>query len=203
MDRIGSIDEALIKKTILRAMLDDNASQTISETHLALAREEGFRRSLEMHQMIGRSSIGTILFMERCSLTLDMKLAADRSQATSLKKAIDQVGAARNMLSQTESSDEYKKMVEDLPPQEKEKDLPYDTVRRFFSSHTTRLQKRIKYELNASEGQQAILKQRLKNIRQAETKYIGIQRQILGGDRKPAKDYTKMPPLSSDPITKI
>lgn len=198
MDRIGSIDESLLQKAMIRVVLDDKASKTANETLEAIAREEGHVQSLALHQQIGRSSVSTILYMEQYHLTQEFKAARSSIEMSSLKNAIDEIEAARDRLSLTDDPDGYRKMVEALAPQDKKKDLPIDIVRRCFASHKARLQDRIKHPNGMSDGQYAILEQRAKNIRQAERWYIEFQREILGSDWRPEKDYTKMPPLPSD-----
>lgn len=197
MDRIGSIDESLIKKAIVRAILDEKASKAVSDTPEALVREEGCKRSVELLHTIGRSSVAAILYMEHHILAKELEQARDPISVASLQKAIEQIQVARKMLPRIYDPDGYKGMVEELPPQEREGNLPRDTVRRFFLSHGARLHDRIKHGLDASDGKLAILKQRLENIKQARKLYIDAQRNVLGNDWKPEVDYS-VPPLPSE-----
>lgn len=198
MDRIGSIDEALLQRAMYFAIVNKNETNDANDTPEAMVREEGYVRSLALHRQIGRSSVSTILYMEQYHLTQEFKAARSSIEMSSLKNAIDEIEAARDRLSLTDDPDGYRKMVEALAPQDKKKDLPIDIVRRCFASHKARLQDRIKHPNGMSDGQYAILEQRAKNIRQAERWYVEFQREILGSDWRPEKDYTKMPPLPSD-----
>lgn len=197
MDRIGWTDDALIGRAAFYASMDEKASQTAKSTQEALALEESYQQSLKVLKQVGASSVATILFMEHYYLANEYEQARDPIQLSSLTKAIEQVQAARDMLSLTDHPDEYKKMVAMLPPQDKEKDLPHDSVRHFFLSHGARLHDRIKHGHALSEGQQEILKQRFENIKQARQIYMEAQREILGDDWKPAVDYS-VPTLPSE-----
>lgn len=198
MDRIGSINKRLARVAVILANMDEQASQVANSTPEALTREEGYQQSLGVLQQLAESSVGTILFVEHSYIAKDLEHTKNHDKEASLLKAIDQIHAAREMLSLTEDSVEYKKMVKYLPPQEKEKDLPRDTVIRFFESHKKRLKNFITYASNDSEWRQAILNQRLLNIKKAEGSYIQVQREILGDDWRPMPDPS-IPTLDSTP----
>lgn len=196
MDLIGSIDRSLLKKAMVLTAADDKSSQAVNATPEALAREEGYRQSLDVLRQLGKSSVSTILFMEHYFIANELEQTKNPYKAASLLKAVEQIDAAREMLTLTEDPSAYKKMIKLLPPHEKEKDLPRDTVIRFFDSHKKRLKNFITYASNESDGQQAILSQRLVNIKRAEGSYVQIQHQILGDDWRPPTD-TSRPVLPS------
>lgn len=198
MEQIGSINESLVRKAIVRYVIDGKASQASDGTNEAIAREEGYLKTLDVHQEIGASTVGTILYIEQYLLIKELEKARGPSEVSSLKNAIDEIEAARGNLSLTGDTAGYKKMVADLAPQDKKESLPLDTVRRCLKSHKGRLRDRIKHPSGLSDGQYAILKQRLKSLQYAEDSYKKAQREVLGDDWKPEKDYTQMPPLPSD-----
>lgn len=121
MDRIGSINKRLARVAVILANMDEQASQVANSTPEALTREEGYQQSLGVLQQLAESSVGTILFVEHSYIAKDLEHTKNHDKEASLLKAIDQIHAAREMLSLTEDSVEYKKNGQVSSPSGKRK----------------------------------------------------------------------------------
>lgn len=138
---------------------------------------------------IGKSgNLDLILASEKAVLQNDLdRYANSPAMANSLKTAMAELDAAEKLVAKVRDPAAYALVDESHSlPKNRKGGVPRDEARQFFSSHAARLLNQDKSRLDAEE--KAIVDERKKNMRTAETLYAAEQRRALGLEQAQERD---------------